>query len=486
MPSLTQESRRIRIPVINMPVPLWIVQRWVTIRSFLLMGAVMLSLLVISLGVGYLAGKGRTTLVILAMAGAVGVLGLLFVINKFDFAVLTLPILALAVPIDLPTGTYSRIPIALLMALALWGVWLVSMYVRNNWRFASSPLNLPSLVFCAICVISFIWGMLWRDPVLNDQGNFEIVQTAALLTILVSVGAAILVGNYMQTVGRLKYLVGAFLVAGMLMGVFETLGISSGFLNSRGLWSTWAIIPAYALLIAQPNVRWYWRVVLVILICLVLYPSMIKNWLWMSGWVPALVAIFVATFLHSKRWFLVLLVVAGLLVYAQRDFIQHMTEEEMSAGSDERMGMWELNWRVVSAHWLFGTGPAGYVPYYMTYFPNDARSTHNNYLDIISQFGLAGTVSWFWLALTGTIEGLLLLRRTKPGFLRTLTLAATSGWIAAQAAMFFGDWVLPFAYNQTITGYKYTVYSWLFLGTLISVRHILTQEQRAAAAERTA
>ena len=39
--------------------------------------------------------------------------------------------------------------------------------------------------------------------------------------------------------------------------------------------------------------------------------------------------------------------------------------------------------------------------------------------------------------------------------------------------MFFGDWVLPFAYNQGVGGYKYTVYSWLFLGTLISIRQLL-------------
>jgi hypothetical protein len=39
--------------------------------------------------------------------------------------------------------------------------------------------------------------------------------------------------------------------------------------------------------------------------------------------------------------------------------------------------------------------------------------------------------------------------------------------------MFLGDWILPFAYTQTIGGYKYTVYSWIFLGTLISVRQLL-------------
>jgi hypothetical protein len=43
--------------------------------------------------------------------------------------------------------------------------------------------------------------------------------------------------------------------------------------------------------------------------------------------------------------------------------------------------------------------------------------------------------------------------------------------------MFFGDWILPFAYNQTITGYKYTVYSWIFVGVLISLRQLINRQR---------
>jgi hypothetical protein len=113
----------------------------------------------------------------------------------------------------------------------------------------------------------------------------------------------------------------------------------------------------------------------------------------------------------------------------------------------------------------------------MTYYPHDARSTHNNYLDIIAQFGVVGSLIWLWFAAVSTIEGLRLFREAPPGFLKALALAAISGWIGAQASMFFGDWILPFAYNQTITGFKYTVYTWIWLGMLISIRTILTRQQ---------
>ena len=50
--------------------------------------------------------------------------------------------------------------------------------------------------------------------------------------------------------------------------------------------------------------------------------------------------------------------------------------------------------------------------------------------------------------------------------------------------MMLGDWVLPFAYNQTIAGYKYTVYSWIFLGTLIALRPLI-EAQRVRSEEQS-
>lgn len=63
------------------------------------------------------------------------------------------------------------------------------------------------------------------------------------------------------------------------------------------------------------------------------------------------------------------------------------------------------------------------------------------------------------------------------GLLRTVAIIATCGWAAALASMMFGDWLLPFAYNQGIGGYGYVAYSWMFLGLLISV-HRLNEQHR--------
>lgn len=448
-------------------------------RRWLLIAGILLSVLGLSLAAGYVIGADRKFVALAIFGPLAAIPAFFFVSRRFDWMVLILPIAALAIPIYIPTGTYTNIPVVLIIVLALCGIWITSMAIRSTWRLAPSPINRPMLVFCVTCTISLIWGIVWRDPILNMGifRNFIVVQITTLITYMVSIGAALLIGNFVQTEGRLKYIVGSFVFFGALMTIFRIANIDHGILADRGLWGLWTVIPAYALLIAHSEIRWYWRLLLLALIIANLYQTMLVNLLWKSGWIPTVIAIFAATFLRSRRWFVVLTVATVLVVALQQDFFHQMIEEELNEGADGRIGMWEINLRVVGDHWLFGTGPGGYAPYYMTYFPHDARSTHNNYLDIIAQFGLVGSIIWLWFAITSIREGLRLYREAPPGFLKTMALIIVSGWIGAQASMFFGDWILPFPYNQTISGYRYTVYSWIFIGTLISLRQIIDRQR---------
>ncbi|MEO7913402.1 MAG: O-antigen ligase family protein [Roseiflexaceae bacterium] len=456
-------------------------------RTILLVGGVLIMLLLLSLAAGVLAGNGRNTLTLLLAFGPLLLFGSIFASRRFDLVVLALPLAALAIPLEVPTGTETKLPAALLLALALFSLWIPTMIVRGHYRLAPSPLNKPILAFNVICCISLVWGIAWRDPILIDAPKFIVTQIASLITFLVSTGAALLIGNFVKTRAQLKYIVIVFIVCGALMTITELFHISQPILNDRGLWGMWTVTPAYGLLLAQPKLRWRWRILLLAVIVATLYQTAVVNADWISGWVPTIVAMLAATFLRSKKAFVVLVIIVAISAYSARDFFAAVADDNINDGSLERLTLWEQNWRVVSAHWLLGTGPAGYALYYMTYYRDDARSTHNNYLDILAQFGFVGMGIWLWLALIGVYEGWRLSVRAPPGFLRTLAIIATAGWIGAQASMFFGDWVLPFAYNQGVGGYKYTVYSWLFLGTLISIRQLLPQisihtKQRAESA----
>ncbi|GAB4197476.1 MAG: O-antigen ligase family protein [Roseiflexaceae bacterium] len=441
----------------------------------LLMVGVLLGLAGLCLAVGAAAGADRMRIAGVLIAAPV-LLGLaIVVIGRFKSFVLLLPVAALAVPLDVPTGTETKLPAALLLALGLSGIWVLSMLIRREWNITPWALNKPMLAFGIICCISLGWGIAWRDPVLIQMRNFIIVQSASLVTMLISMGAALLIGNFIDNKRQLAFFAGAFLVCGSLMTLTQLLSIRQPFLNDRGLWGLWTVGMAYGMLIGMP-LGWRMRLALGLLILLTMYQTMVVNSAWVSGWAPTVVGIATITFLRSKKAFVVLVIVGALAFYGSRAFFSSVAEDNINDGSLERLTLWEQNWRVVSAHWLFGTGPAGYAVYYMTYYRDDARSTHNNYLDILAQFGFTGMAAWLWLAIGGTVEGYRVSMRAPPGMLRAIAITATGGWVGAQASMFFGDWVLPFAYNQGVGGYKYTVYSWLFLGTLLAVRRLMDQE----------
>jgi hypothetical protein len=446
--------------------PLWAVQV-----------AIVLAVLGVAIIVGSLAGTGRNRLLALILLPIALLVAVSAAFYQFRLLVLALPVAALVLPrIEVPTGTYTRLPVSLLLAMGLTGVWALTMLVRGNWRLMPSPLNRPILIFGAATVVSFVWSLAWRDPILIEYGPFIFTQAASLITILVSLSAALLIGNFVVTRRQLAYIIGCFILLGGLMVISRLLKLDHGLLNDRGLWGTWLVACAYGLLIAQPQLRWRWRLALALLIVLTFYETMVLTSDWVSGWAPSLVAVAAITFLRSRRAFVLLTVAGTVALILSLSFFQDVAQANINDGSLERVIIYQQSWRILREHPLLGTGPAGYALYYMTYFPEEARSTHNNYLDIVAQFGFVGLGLWLWLMGVSVWEGWRLTRCASPGFLRTVAIIATGGWIAALASMLLGDWVLPFAYNQGIAGYRYTVYSWIFLGALIVVRGLLRAE----------
>lgn len=449
------------------------------VPSWLLIGGMLLLLLGYSAAIGLAAGTDRMLYAAALIALPVLLAALFIAGHYFRTLVLLLPFTALTLPIlELGTGTASRLPLSLLLTMGLVAIWVAGMYLRG-WQLVPSPLNLPSILFGIVCVISLFWGIIWRDPILIKWDDFIVTQVGALMTILASLAAGILIGNFVNQRGQLVYIFVVFIVCGTLMTIFQMLEIPQILLNDRGLWGLWYIAPLYGVAVVQPKVRWYWRALLLALMAIHLQHVLIANALWVSGWLPTVIGVLAITFLHSRRLFFILLLVAVVASGPKLiEYVQEVTQDNVEEGGLERLELWAQNWRVVSDHWLFGTGPAGYAIYYMTFFREDARSTHNNYLDILAQFGFTGLGLWFWIAVASVWEGWRLIKRAEPGLLRTTVIVATGGWIAAMASMMLGDWVLPFAYNQGIGGFKYTVYSWIFFGLLISVRQILTAEER--------
>lgn len=457
--------------------------RGLRLPSWLLISGVLLGVIGYSAAIGFLAARGSLIPLVLMIAAPVGLVACMIASRYFHILVLALPIAALTLPfIEVPTGTYSKLPLSLLITLLLAFIWGVSLYTRG-WKVAPSPLNRPLVIFSIICIISLPWGIIWRDPILRPMGNnFIVTQIGGLMTILASPIAAWLIGNFIKTERQIKYIFGCFIVFGALMTITQFFNINQNLLNDRGLWGLWHVAPLFGLMVAQPGIHWRWRALFLILIGWNLYQTVVVNSLWISGWLPTVIAMMLIAFLHSWKFFFGMIgVVAVAGAQPIYEYLHMVAEDNVEEGGLERLELWAQNWRVVSEHWLFGTGPAGYAIYYMTFFRDDARSTHNNYLDILAQFGFVGMIVWIWVSVVSVWEGWRLIQRAPVGILRTTALIATGGWISAMIAMFFGDWVLPFAYNQGIGGFKYTVYSWIYLGLMITLRQMLDARDRAEA-----
>ena len=429
------------------------------------------------LTVGYLTAHGRG---LILMGLFVALPALVAALRAFDELVLAIPFVALLIRFSLPTGSDSRVSAAMLLVMLLAGIWIVTALYQRQIELTPSVLNAPLLSFIAVCLIALAWSIAFRDPLVTAYGQFTLVQLGACAAMVLSPIATLLIANFVRTTERLRWIALVFVGVGVVSTLGYEVGLKLGQLNTGGLFALWFIAVGYAIVISLPSLPSWMRLALSLVLLLHMYDRAVTSIAWVSGWLPALTAVLVITWLRSKRAAVGLLLALALLATLQWSFIQQEVFEEAERdGSYERLTLWDLNLELIREHPLVGTGPAGYAIYYMTYHPEEARSTHNNYLDIIAQTGIIGSLCWLWLMAAAGREAWLALRYAPPGWPRTLSLAAAGGLAGAVVAMTLGDWVLPFAYNQGIEGYRYTVFSWIFLGVLISVR-----QQVAPQAER--
>jgi O-antigen ligase len=378
---------------------------------------------------------------------------------------------------------------SLLLALGLFGFWIFqSLILYRRVTLKPSIVNLPVLLFVLVNGISYIWGNVFRDPVIYLWSSFPVVQVAALIVNILLPLLMLMVANKINDERWLRMMTWIVIGIGGLWAAGALLGLS--FLNpfyergTGGLFATWVAALAFALVIYDKKLDWRLRGALALLVLAIVYRNFIQARLWLSGWLPIFAALGVILFLRS--WKLCLVVVLAATVYVALDFdyyYQQVYVANADEGGLQRLDLWQKNLTHVANHPLLGMGPAGYAVYNMAYHPDDARSTHNNYFDILAQTGVVGFTVFLWLLGAVMVAGLKVYRSVsgRHDFVEAFTSAAVGGWAAAILAMMLGDWVIPFAYNGTIAAFDHASYTWLFAGGMLSLSHIL--RERAARAQ---
>lgn len=398
--------------------------------------------------------------------------------GRIEYGVLGIVLVAATVRFSLPTGTQSRIPMSLVITAGVTAWWLVNMLViEKHLRLKPSPTNVPLLGFVATCVVSYFWGNAFRDPLVVTWSSWPFVQLGGLAVMVLLPAAFLVTANCLQETRWITWLAVIILVVGAVYIVGFYLRLPVYFLQVRPMFPTWVICLAYALALSNQRLPLWLRGALLLLVGTWAYRVFVIEFRWLSAWVPTGAAVFIISLFRSRTALVILLILALLYVYINWDALVENIAGEREESGVTRLDAWLHNWRVTGKHWLFGVGPAGYAVYYMSYFPTEAMATHSTYIDILSQTGVVGFTFflWFFAALGLCAWRLWRRMRGRDDFIEAFSLAALGGYAGTIIAMGLGDWLVPFVYTQTISGFDYASYTWVLLGAMI-VLHVGSQK----------
>ena len=430
-----------------------------------------LGLAAIGIVIYELQQRGIVLLLLLACIGAVGLL----VVIRPAIGLAAVVMSAALVRLKIGTGTDSPLVASLVMALALVAAWFVHQALHRQ------PMNLlPRWVFAAGMLLagatwfSLLWGRVTLDPRIVYPAYFIRVQLAAAALTSVSIGLLFVGADLLRGRQARSALTVAFLGIGFLALPFRVLAIGVPLLNSAGLFGIWFVSLCWAHALANRRLPDWTRVLLGLGAVSWLLMAVTVEGNWVSGWLPAFFALSVVTLIVRPRLG-VALVITGIVAVAAYNsvFYSMLVSEQQQEGSlggeFGRLELWRRNLAVIDGRYTFGTGPAGYALYYVTFVPDKAMSTHSNYVDTLAQYGFPGLIGLLGLLTSLWLAGARVYRRLSNDSDRAACAAVVGGIPAVAFALWLGDWLIPFVYNQTIAGFDHSVYSWLMLAMLCGI-----------------
>ena len=144
-----------------------------------------------------------------------------------------------------------------------------------------------------------------------------------------------------------------------------------------------------------------------------------------------------------------------------------------------RVEAWMLIIDMVDVNPILGLGPANYY-WYTPLFPIRGYAvqfnSHNQFIDLYAQIGIAGLAVFMWFLAEIAALGLRLRNQVEEGFTKAYVYGAIAGLVGTIAACMLGDWFLPFVYNVGYTGFQGAVFGWLFLGGLVVIEQIANRK----------
>ena len=383
------------------------------------------------------------------------------------------------VAISVSSGTSINGVILLIMLLTV--IWIIDMVVRQKQiKLVPSRTVLPLLVLLFVATLSFAFGQLpWflfanKAPITAQLGGLALFFFAVI--------AFLSTAHFLQDIKWLKWLTWTFLALGSFLFITQIVPgmriIGLNLYNEGGVSSLfwlWTVALSLSQALFNNKLDIKFRIVLIVLSVMAVYVSYTIIDGWKSGWVPALVTLSVLVAFRSKRVAMAILIV-GLITLP---FVASslLATEEYSYST--RVEAWMLIIDMVKVNPILGLGPANYY-WYTPLFPIRGYAvqfnSHNQFIDLYAQIGIAGLAVFMWFVAEIGALGLRLRNKVEEGFPKAYVYGAIAGLVGTLAACMLGDWFLPFVYNVGYNGFQGAVLGWLFLGGLVVIEQISQKE----------
>lgn len=438
-------------------------QKWLTVL-------IVIGVLIISAMISLIVTPPRSIYLLVLLVGGIGIL----ILNRYPpFGVVVLIITALLVPSPyLPGG----LNIAVILLAGLLILWLMRMVVvQRQLKLLPSRTIRPLFVFIVISLLAFGVGQLpWFG---NTQHAPMDAQVGGLVIFILGAGAFMLTAHLISDLRWLQRMTWVFLIIGAIHIASWILPLGLGRLFQSGatdnsMFWTWLVALAFSQAFINRELRPGWRLMLVGLTLATLYVAYFMNSDWKSGYLPPLVSIAVIIGLRSWRAGL-LLALVGILP-AVGLVSEAIASDQYSYST--RLEAWIIILEMLKVNPILGFGPANYY-WYTPLFPIRGWyvrfNSHNQYVDILAQTGLAGLISLMWFFAEVGRLGWQLRSRAPEGFAKAYVYGALGGLVGMLSAGILVDWFLPFVYNIGLTGFRGSMLAWLFLGGLVSIEQIL-------------
>lgn len=436
----------------------------------------------------------RTSPYFLILLGGAG--GMVVLLQQPALGLVAMAGLSFTLPLEFGTGSEVALtpPVLLIPGVAL--AWLVDgMWKRRPLRLPASRTTLSLLLFVGSGLLSLLAGTVYWDPAVPRAGNLLLVQVAQWAIFALSAAVFLLAGELGRDTRWLQYATWIFLIlAGVVVlesyvpWLHRILGWSNPWRAKSGVFWAWLGALAAGQLAFNRRLGPFVKVALAALLIATTYVVLFLWNDWLSGWGPFVVAVLTVVWLrvwrhsHTAGVMAILAGVALAVLLYPILFAHAGGEREVQVSWGGRLALYRAVLDLAKDHPILGLGPAAYRHYGYTrslwmgvgraFYRNVWLSSHNNYIDIYAQVGLAGLGLFLWFLVELGLLGWRLTTRFQGDFEDGYVHGAVGGLAGSLAAMMLVDWFLPYVYNVGFPGFRTSALAWMFLGGLVALEQV--------------